>query len=227
MLWVNLIMDTFASLALATEPPSEELLERKPYSRRESLLTPAMYRNIMGQALFQIAVLVTLLFAGDKIFGIPSGRQNDHWDEANGKHYTIVFNTFVFMQIFNFINARKLKTSERNVFANFFNNKMFILIEILIIVMQAVFVEFGGFPLKCSRLNVIEFAICVGIGMLSLVVAFLFKLIPKRWFRGIKWLRDDEMPKERLAYTTQTSYRKSRPLKKYRSQASYRSLQSL
>jgi magnesium-transporting ATPase (P-type) len=64
MLWVNLIMDTCAALALATEPPSPDLLDRHPYSRNELIVTDYMWRNIVGQAIYQIAVLVTLLFGG-------------------------------------------------------------------------------------------------------------------------------------------------------------------
>ena len=64
MLWVNLIMDTLASLALATEPPTDELLLRKPYSRNESLITANMWKNIIAQGLMQIAVLGTILFKG-------------------------------------------------------------------------------------------------------------------------------------------------------------------
>lgn len=48
MLWVNLIMDTFASLALATEPPSEIVLKAKPYHREDSIITPAMYKTVCG-----------------------------------------------------------------------------------------------------------------------------------------------------------------------------------
>lgn len=65
MLWVNLIMDTLASLALATEPPSDDLLKRKPYSRFESLITANMWKNIIGQGLWQIAILGTILFKGN------------------------------------------------------------------------------------------------------------------------------------------------------------------
>ena len=64
MLWVNLIMDTCGALALATEPPSEELLNQKPYPRDESILNPVMFRNIAGQAFYQILVLLVLLFGG-------------------------------------------------------------------------------------------------------------------------------------------------------------------
>lgn len=48
MLWLNLIMDTFAALALATEPPTDELFDRKPYNREESIINEVMWRNIMG-----------------------------------------------------------------------------------------------------------------------------------------------------------------------------------
>ena len=68
MLWVNLIMDTLASLALATEPPSDELLKRKPYSKRESLITSQMWKFIIFQGLWQIAILGIILFKGKAIF---------------------------------------------------------------------------------------------------------------------------------------------------------------
>jgi Ca2+ transporting ATPase len=64
MLWVNLIMDTLASLALATEPPNDELLFRKPYSRFESLITADMWKNIISQGCLQIIILGTILFKG-------------------------------------------------------------------------------------------------------------------------------------------------------------------
>lgn len=64
MLWVNLIMDTLASLALATEPPTEALLLRKPYGRNKPLISRTMMKNILGHAFYQLVVVFTLLFAG-------------------------------------------------------------------------------------------------------------------------------------------------------------------
>lgn len=72
MLWVNLIMDTLASLALATEPPSDELLKRKPYSRHESLITANMWKNIIAQGCMQILILGTILFKGTYFFLLRS-----------------------------------------------------------------------------------------------------------------------------------------------------------
>ena len=62
MLWVNLVMDTLASLALATEPPTEALLERKPYGRDKSILSFTMVRNILFHAIYQLLVLFLLVW---------------------------------------------------------------------------------------------------------------------------------------------------------------------
>ncbi len=64
MLWVNLIMDTLASLALATEMPTDELLLRKPYGRTKPLISRTMSKNILGHAVYQLIVVFTLVFAG-------------------------------------------------------------------------------------------------------------------------------------------------------------------
>lgn len=64
MLWVNLIMDTFASLALATEPPTEALLLRKPYGRNNPLISLTMMKNILGHGVYQLIIIFTLLFIG-------------------------------------------------------------------------------------------------------------------------------------------------------------------
>lgn len=62
LLWINILMDTFAALALATEEPSEALLDERPYKRTDSIFTPVMWRNIIGQTIYQIALFNGLLF---------------------------------------------------------------------------------------------------------------------------------------------------------------------
>ncbi|XP_030403945.1 plasma membrane calcium-transporting ATPase 3 isoform X6 [Gopherus evgoodei] len=123
MLWVNLIMDTFASLALATEPPSESLLLRRPYGRDKPLVSRTMMKNILGHSVYQLSIIFTLLFAGEMIFNIDSGR-NAPLHAPPSEHYTIIFNTFVLMQLFNEVNARKIH-GERNVFQGVFGNPIF------------------------------------------------------------------------------------------------------
>ncbi|CBI26325.3 unnamed protein product, partial [Vitis vinifera] len=98
LLWVNLIMDTLGALALATEQPTKELMEKPPMGRTEPLISNIMWRNLLAQALYQIAVLLTLQFKGESIFGV-SEKVKD----------TLIFNTFVLCQVFNEFNARKLE----------------------------------------------------------------------------------------------------------------------
>ena len=146
MLWLNLIMDTLGSLALATEPPSEELLTRPPHSRDEYIISKTMFKHIIGQAIFQFIIIITLVFTAERyipesvdafdstVFAnnpsykwhdgvvggtIRSGRMkyvDGSWDYQNvyektmviSRHFTFIFNTFVMLQVFNFINAKKL-----------------------------------------------------------------------------------------------------------------------
>ena len=146
MLWINLIMDTLASLALASEAPTDDLLDRKPQKREESIISRTMFKHIIGQAVFQLTVLSILLFWGEDFIpeyvdkydttvfaGHPeykwhngvvggtvrSGRfitvmGNDDYESIfNGtgvfsRHFTFIFSTFVMLQVFNFINCRKI-----------------------------------------------------------------------------------------------------------------------
>tara|TARA_B110001469_G_C9469656_1_gene236116 strand:+ start:109 stop:447 length:339 start_codon:yes stop_codon:yes gene_type:complete len=64
MLWVNLIMDTFAALALATEPPAENILERQPMHKDDAIMNKVMWRNVFGHAVYQIIVLIIVIFVG-------------------------------------------------------------------------------------------------------------------------------------------------------------------
>ncbi|RZC00666.1 Calcium-transporting ATPase 9, plasma membrane-type isoform C [Glycine soja] len=118
LLWVNLIMDTLGALALATEPPTDRLMHRSPVGRRESLITNIMWRNLIVQAVYQIAVLLVLNFCGESI--LP--KQDTKADAFQVKN-TLIFNAFVLCQIFNEFNARK--PDEMNVFRGVTNNKLF------------------------------------------------------------------------------------------------------
>uniref|UniRef100_A0A674MR43 Calcium-transporting ATPase n=1 Tax=Takifugu rubripes TaxID=31033 RepID=A0A674MR43_TAKRU len=163
MLWVNLIMDTLASLALATEPPTESLLLRKPYGRNKPLISRTMMKNILGHAVYQLIIIFTLLFAGEKIFNIDSGR-NTPLHSPPSEHYTIVFNVFVMMQLFNEINARKIH-GERNVFEGIYRNPIFCSVVLGTFVLQIVIVQFGGKPFSCTALTIDQWLWCVFIGV--------------------------------------------------------------
>ncbi|XP_034724795.1 plasma membrane calcium-transporting ATPase 2 isoform X4 [Etheostoma cragini] len=198
MLWVNLIMDTFASLALATEPPTESLLMRKPYGRNKPLISSTMTKNILGHGVFQLIIIFTLLFVGEKIFDIDSGRDAP-LNSPPSEHYTIIFNTFVMMQLFNEINARKIH-GERNVFDGIFRNPIFCSIVFGTFAMQIVIVQFGGKPFSCQPLNLEKWMWCVFLGLGELVWGQVIATIPNSRLRFLRragqLTRKDELPEE-------------------------------
>jgi P-type Ca2+ transporter type 2C len=90
LLWLNLIMDIFAALALATDYPTQSQMERRPEPRNAPIVNTRMWKMILGQALYQLVVVFTLHYAGDRFF--PS-----HSEQLQ----TLVFNAYMFMQVFN------------------------------------------------------------------------------------------------------------------------------
>ncbi|CAK6435559.1 unnamed protein product [Pipistrellus nathusii] len=200
MLWVNLIMDTFASLALATEPPTETLLLRKPYGRNKPLISRTMMKNILGHAVYQLTLIFTLLFVGEKMFEIDSGR-NAPLHSPPSEHYTIIFNTFVMMQLFNEINARKIH-GERNVFDGIFRNPIFCTIVLGTFAIQIVIVQFGGKPFSCSPLQLDQWMWCIFIGLGELVWGQVIATIPTSRLKFLKeagrLTQKEEIPEEEL-----------------------------
>uniref|UniRef100_A0A8C4EL12 Calcium-transporting ATPase n=1 Tax=Dicentrarchus labrax TaxID=13489 RepID=A0A8C4EL12_DICLA len=198
MLWVNLIMDTFASLALATEPPTESLLKRKPYGRNKPLISSTMTKNILGHGVYQLIIIFTLLFVGEQIFDIDSGR-NAPLHAPPSEHYTIIFNTFVMMQLFNEINARKIH-GERNVFDGIFRNPIFCSIVFGTFAMQIVIVQFGGKPFSCQPLDLDKWMWCVFLGLGELVWGQVIATIPNSRLRFLRragqLTQKDELPEE-------------------------------
>lgn len=98
MLWVNMIMDTLGALALATEPPHDGLMKRPPIGRNAKFITGVMWRNIIGQSLYQTIVLLVLKFRGEQILNLNG-------PDATITLNTFIFNTFVFCQVFHYLKA--------------------------------------------------------------------------------------------------------------------------
>uniref|UniRef100_A0A915AW34 Calcium-transporting ATPase n=1 Tax=Parascaris univalens TaxID=6257 RepID=A0A915AW34_PARUN len=167
MLWINLIMDTLASLALATEMPTEELLRRKPYGRKKSLISRTMVKNIVCHAIYQMAILFALLFYGHKIFDIVSGIYAPLFAPPT-QHFTIVFNTFVLMTLFNEINSRNVH-NERNIFKGLISNKIFCIIWSSTFLAQVLIVQFGGAWFSTAELTVKQWIVCLLLGISTLL----------------------------------------------------------
>ncbi|XP_050230479.1 calcium-transporting ATPase 4, plasma membrane-type-like [Mercurialis annua] len=169
LLWVNMIMDTLGALALATEPPVDELMKRRPVSRGESFITKVMWRNIFGQSIYQLAVLGVLNFDGQRLLGLngPDGTKTLN---------TLIFNSFVFCQVFNEINSRQME--KINVFRGMFDSWIFLGVMVATVAFQAIIIEFLGTFASTVPLNWKLWLLSVLIGAASMPVAVILKCIP-------------------------------------------------
>ncbi|KAK9055270.1 hypothetical protein SSX86_026352 [Deinandra increscens subsp. villosa] len=172
LLWVNLIMDTLGALALATEPPTDHLMDRLPVGRREPLITNIMWRNLLIQALYQVSVLLVLNFKGRDILH----SQHDPDEHAIKEKNTLIFNAFVFAQIFNEFNARK--PDEMNVFKGVTKNRLFMGIVGFTVILQVIIVMFLGKFTSTVRLSWQLWLVSIAIGFVSWPLAIVGKLIP-------------------------------------------------
>ncbi|RHZ74471.1 hypothetical protein CDV55_108505 [Aspergillus turcosus] len=174
LLWVNLIMDTFAALALATDPPTEKILHRKPVPKSASLFTVIMWKMILGQAIYQLAVTFMLFFAGDRLLGSRLGTDNRQL-----KLDTIVFNTFVWMQIFNEFNNRRLD-NKLNIFEGMFRNYWFLGINCIMVGGQVMIIYVGGAAFGVTRLDAVQWGVCIACAIACLPWAVVLRLTPDR-----------------------------------------------
>jgi len=180
MLWINLIMDTLGALALGTEVPNPNLLDRKPYASMASLITPAMWRNILCVSALQLAITLTYAYSGASILGVtPEYLASIGKGGAKIDVYisTFVFNAFVFMQLFNELNARSIE-DEWNVLSGVLGNHMFMGIIFLSAGLQALLVEFGGSFVKTTGLSATHWGYSIGLGALVLPLGILMRFIP-------------------------------------------------
>jgi P-type Ca2+ transporter type 2C len=127
LLWINIIMDTFAALALATDPASEALLDRKPDKKTAPLFSTEMYKQIMFQSMYQILIILIFHFLGHQILSFSADVTTKTRDLTV---QTLVFNAFVFAQIFNSVNCRRLD-KKLNIFEGITNNMYFITITFI------------------------------------------------------------------------------------------------
>lgn len=176
LLWVNLIMDTFAALALATDAPTEKILHRKPTPKNASLFTMTMWKMILGQAVYQLAITFMLYFAGNRLLGSCLSANNGQTELD-----TIVFNTFVWMQIFNEFNNRRLDNNF-NIFEGMFRNYWFLSINCIMVAGQIMIIFVGGAAFGVTRLTGIQWAVCIICAIACLPFAVVLRFIPDRYF---------------------------------------------
>ncbi|TYH65035.1 hypothetical protein ES332_D06G028900v1 [Gossypium tomentosum] len=169
LLWVNMIMDTLGALALATEPPNDDLMKRLPVGRKGNFISNVMWRNILGQSLYQFVIIWILQTRGKAAF---------HLDGSDSDLIlnTLIFNSFVFCQVFNEISSREME--KINVLKGLLKNHVFVAVISCTIIFQIVIVEFLGSFASTSPLTVQQWFVSVCLGFLGMPIAAALKLIP-------------------------------------------------
>jgi Ca2+-transporting ATPase len=156
LLWINVIMDTLASIALCSEPPRPGLLSRPPRRRDESLITRTMLGNIVITATFFVVVMVGLLLGmkhGQWFEG--AGPRSSAFPELTGRQVSIFFTVYVFFQLWNEINCRSLAPHVSGL-TGLCGNRNFLGILGLIVVVQVLLVTCGGEVLHTEPLGIVD-----------------------------------------------------------------------
>ncbi|KAL1898357.1 plasma membrane calcium [Ceratocystis pirilliformis] len=187
LLWVNLIMDTLAALALATDPPHDSILDRKPEPRNAFIISLTMWKMILGQAVYQLVVTLVLYFGRNSV--LPSITPKYTHDEVS----TLVFNTFVWMQIFNQWNNRRLDNGY-NILEGVTKNPLFLGINVAMCGLQVLIVFVAGpvFNINDPRdgngkdpQGGALWGIAIGLGFLSIPFGMLIRTIPDAWLAAV------------------------------------------
>lgn len=181
MLWVNLIMDTFAAMALASLPPSESVMRDKPRSRAAFIINSAMYKDIISTGIIFFIMLLgffyylehtditSLLQIGRVPFGSNTGLTN--------YELSIFFTTFVFLQFWNMFNARAFETGKSAL--NLKGCSGFGLTALIIVVGQIIIVTFGGQFFSVAPIAITDWIIIIGVTSIVLWIGELWRLIRK------------------------------------------------
>lgn len=176
LLWINLIMDTLACFALTRDIPTDDLLNYKPYGRHKALISRTLLRNVIGHSIYQLVVLFVLILKGSDLFDIDDGFRSAMSCKP-GQHSSVVFTTFVFMQLFNEINSRMLQ--ERNVFTGIHKNYGFLIIWVAQAAMQIIMVQFFNTAFHVTGMDWDQWMWCLFLGFSELLWAQLIFTIPK------------------------------------------------
>lgn len=165
ILWVNLIMDTFAAMALASLPPSREVLNDAPRNRDEFIITPKIGRHILGTGIFffvaMLGMFVHCLYDED-----PGIQRHE---------LSLFFTTFVMLQFWNLLNAKALN-SYHSVFHRLWADRGLLLVMAFILIGQWLIVTFGGNMFRTDPLSFQEWAIIISTTSVVVWIRELYRL---------------------------------------------------
>ena len=151
ILWVNLIMDTFAAMALASLPPTREVMSERPRKQSEPIISPSMAKGIIFCGLVFFAILFAMLIYFS----------NERGGDVDTHQLTIFFTTFVMLQFWNLFNAKTLN-SHHSTFRRFYADRGLLLVLLLIVSGQWLIVTFGGRMFRTVPLSLAEWGCIIG-----------------------------------------------------------------
>ncbi|MDR3197568.1 MAG: cation-translocating P-type ATPase, partial [Planctomycetaceae bacterium] len=186
LLWINIIMDTFAAIALSTDPPREHSMKQKPIKREASIITPPMGMTILFCSVFQVLILGIVLFCGlfledGKMFQFNA----EPHEPKNIQALTVFFTTFVMFQFWNIFNCRSLRHDE-SPFSLLLKNRLFLLIIGLIIFVQIGMVQVSGYwgvgqIFRTESLSVLQWLKIILLTMTIIPFAWIVRNLVSRW----------------------------------------------
>ena len=168
ILWVNIIMDTFAALAMASLPPNPAVMNEPPRPKDEFIITPAMARTIFTCGTIFVGVLLGMLFYWRATTGAP-----------NLEQLTVFFSVFVFLQFWNMFNAKGFEACH-SVLHDLRGSRTFFLVLLLIAVGQVLIVEFGGPVFRTTPLTWVQWLEVIGYTSLIAILGDIVRSIRRR-----------------------------------------------
>jgi len=169
ILWVNLIMDTFAAMALASLPPSKDVLKEMPRKQSDFIISNKMFRGILTHGIFFFIVLFSMLY----YYG------NEVSNGITTHHLTIFFTTFVMIQLWNLFNAKTFGCKD-SAFSNLKQSKGLLLVFLIVLIGQWLIVSFGGKMFRTEPLSLCEWGVIIALTSLVLWVEELKRLWTRR-----------------------------------------------
>ncbi|CAD8194355.1 unnamed protein product [Paramecium octaurelia] len=182
VIWLSLVQDIFSAIALSTEIPQDDILNRtKPAKRGENIIDKFLLQMTCTQAVFQYLATLIVLFLTPLIFGIePSYKHDLHALGAEfvsewAVHYTLVYHLTANFQIVNLICSRRIGQHEYNVFEGIQKNKPFTVMIIGLIIIQQVIIYAGGKYFKTAPLTILQNLFCLFLSFGAMIVFWLSK----------------------------------------------------
>lgn len=191
LLWINLIMDTLAAFALATEPPLDSVLAGEPFKEGSAVLTPTIWRQVLGISIWNTLVMLGVIVLVPPLTGLEYGlttspKDSGDWGDAKKRHMTYIFNTFISLQLFNEVNCRKIGRRDFNVLESIWGNWHFLLVVLGTLAAQVLLTQYCSALFRTTPLDRSEWGGCLALGATPWLIAVLLKLTPERWLASVK-----------------------------------------